>query len=123
MAREQGRTGQTHFYRNFSPEDYARLIHNAACVVGNSSSALREGAFLGVPAVNVGTRQAGREHGPNIAHVGYDRKEIAMAVESQLAHGRYPRSLLFGDGHAGKRIADVLASADLKIEKKLSYQP
>lgn len=121
MAREQGRTEQVHFYRNFSPEDYARLINNAACIVGNSSSALREGAFLGVPAVNVGTRQRGREHGRNVAHAAYERGAILAAIRDQIAHGRYARDLMFGDGSAGTQIADALASAKFCIQKRLSY--
>ena len=121
MWRERYNPKKLHYYRNFSVEDWARLIYNAACVIGNSSSALREGAFLGVPAVNIGTRQQGREHGPNVVHVGYHAAEIEAAARRQIAHGRYERSILFGDGFAGKRIADVLASAEISIQKRLAY--
>ena len=55
-----------HFYKNFSPEDFLKLIKNCSCIIGNSSSAIREGSYLGIPAVNIGTRQKGREHGKNI---------------------------------------------------------
>jgi UDP-hydrolysing UDP-N-acetyl-D-glucosamine 2-epimerase len=119
--REKNNPQKTHFYINFAIEDYARLINNAACLVGNSSSALREGAFLGVPAVNIGTRQSGREHGPNVVHVGYDRDEIEAAVRSQIAHGRYERSTLFGDGQAGQRIAELLGARDIRVQKRLCY--
>ena len=71
MYREKHNPANLHFYRNFAVEDYARLIDNAACLVGNSSSALREGTYLGVPAVNIGTRQQGREHGPNAGRARY----------------------------------------------------
>jgi UDP-hydrolysing UDP-N-acetyl-D-glucosamine 2-epimerase len=121
MWRERYNPKKLHYYRNFSVEDWARLINGAACVIGNSSSALREGAFLGVPAVNVGTRQQGREHGLNIVHAGYNADAIEAAARRQIAHGRYERSTLFGDGFAGKRIADVLASADIRIQKRLVY--
>jgi UDP-N-acetylglucosamine 2-epimerase len=82
---------------------------------------LREGAFLGVPAVNIGTRQSGREHGPNVVHVGYDSDEIEAVIRQQIAHGRYQRSTLFGDGRAGQRIADLLGESDLRVQKKLCY--
>jgi UDP-hydrolysing UDP-N-acetyl-D-glucosamine 2-epimerase len=120
--REKHRPEKIHFYINFSVEDYARLINRAACLVGNSSSALREGVFLGVPAVNIGTRQSGREHGPNVRHVGYDNKEIEAAIRKQIAHGRYERSTMFGDGKAGQRIADVLAEVELRVQKQLQYR-
>jgi UDP-hydrolysing UDP-N-acetyl-D-glucosamine 2-epimerase len=121
VAREHGRARNIHFYRNFAPEDYARLIDNAACLVGNSSSALREGTFLGVPAVNIGTRQRGREHGENVVHVPYDGGAIAAAVRKQIDHGRYSRDLMFGDGTAGVKIADVLAQAHFRIQKRIAY--
>jgi UDP-hydrolysing UDP-N-acetyl-D-glucosamine 2-epimerase len=121
MFREQQQPAKIHFYRNFSVEDYARLIANCRCLVGNSSSAIREGAFLGVPAVNIGTRQSGREHGENVIHAGYDEAQIATAIRRQIEHEHYPLSHMFGDGKAGQRIADILASAAFKIQKRLAY--
>lgn len=119
--RENNEPENIHFYRNFAVEDYARLINNAVCLIGNSSSSLREGAYLGVPAVNIGTRQQGRERGPNVMDVPYDRVEIENAARSQLAHGRYPSSELFGDGHSGERITELLASSEIKVQKLLHY--
>lgn len=123
VFRERHRPDYMHFYRNFSPEDYARLINNAHCLVGNSSSGLREGAFLGVPCVNIGSRQRGRERASNVVDATYDAREIEAAILRQLDHGRYPRSLMFGDGSAGARITDVLAEVPLSIEKRLNYLP
>ena len=122
LYRERKQPTNIHFYINFAVEDYARLINNASCLIGNSSSALREGAFLGVPAVNIGTRQGGREHGSNVMHVPHDAVQIEVAVRKQVAHGRYPRSTMFGEGTAGAKIADVLATADFKIQKRLTYK-
>jgi UDP-hydrolysing UDP-N-acetyl-D-glucosamine 2-epimerase len=121
MFRESSNPDYLHFYRNFSVEDYARLLNGAACIVGNSSSGLREGAFLGTACVNIGSRQRGRERAENVIDVPYDAEAIHLAIERQLANGRYPRSLIFGDGHAGRRIADILAVAPLRLEKSLTY--
>lgn len=121
IYRETHKPQNLHFYRNFSVEDYARLISGSSCLIGNSSSALREGAFLGVPAVNIGTRQTGREHGENVIHVGYNAPEIESAIRAQLAHGKYTRSPIFGDGNADKRITEVLAKARLHVQKRLFY--
>ena len=110
-----------YYYKNFSPEDYARVLSNAACCVGNSSSFIREGAFLGVPAVLVGDRQEGREHGPNIVYADYKRADIGEKVTAQLRNGRYERAPIFGRGDAGVRIADKLAELDVGsvLKKKL----
>ena len=121
VFRERHHPDYLHFYRNFAVEDYARLINNCVCLVGNSSSALREGAFLGVPSVNIGTRQQGRDRGSNVIDVPYDANAIEAAIRRQLEHGRYPTSIIFGDGSAGRRIADVLASAEIRIQKRLTY--
>ena len=77
-------------------------------MVGNSSSAIREGSFLGIPAVNIGNRQNGREHGKNILHAGYDSKEILKSINFQIKHGKYPKQKIFGNGYAGKKITQIL---------------
>lgn len=121
IFRENRQVGHIHFFKNFSVEDYARLMFNSACVIGNSSSAIREGSFLGVPAVNIGTRQQGRERGRNVIDVGYSAGEIIEATQIQLAHGRYPQDFLYGDGGAGPRIASILAQVKFNIQKRLTY--
>jgi UDP-hydrolysing UDP-N-acetyl-D-glucosamine 2-epimerase len=120
--REIHQPKKIHFYINFAVEDYARLINNASCLIGNSSSALREGAFLGVPAVNIGTRQSGREHAANVIHAPYQRNAIEACIRKQIAHGRYEQSTIFGDGRAGERIAQILGDAELRVQKQLRYQ-
>ena len=119
--RERHMDAPFYYYKNFSPEDYARVLNNAACCVGNSSSFLREGAFLGTPAVMVGDRQEGREHGPNVTDAPHDKEKIAERIARQVGHGRYPGAPIFGSGDAGARIADELASIDLSavVKRKL----
>tara|TARA_Y100000589_G_C26806847_1_gene488120 strand:- start:17 stop:640 length:624 start_codon:yes stop_codon:yes gene_type:complete len=119
--REKERTNLIHFFKNFSPEDYIKLIGNCSCQIGNSSSGIREGSFLGVPVVNIGSRQNGRECGKNVVHVGYKHEEIQKAIKIQLEHGRYERSNLFGNGNTGKLIAEILAKAEFKIQKQLHF--
>ena len=110
-----------HFFKNLPPETYTRLMNTTACVIGNTSSSIREGAFLGSPAVNVGTRQTGRERGANVIDVDHDRDQIVDAVSSQISNGRYSSEPIYGNGDAGKKIAEVLASVEVTIQKRLSY--
>lgn len=121
VFRERENPDYIHFYRHFSVEDYARLIANCACLAGNSSSAIREGSFLGVPAVDIGTRQAYRERGKNCIHVDYDHAAIENAIRRQVENGRYPSNTLYGDGKAGVRIADILSEVTFNIQKRLMY--
>ena len=95
------------------------MLANSRCIVGNSSTGIREASYLGVPCVNVGSRQAGRDCGRNVIHVQHSQKEIADALEEQLAHGPYESDPVYGDG--GRRIAELLAFEQLPTEKKLAY--
>lgn len=104
------------FFINFPPEIYGRVLKNAVCAVGNSSSFIREGSFLGVPAVIVGDRQKNREHGQNVCFAEYDAQKITERIEAQLKNGRYTPDYTFGTGHAGKEIISTLASLDVKLK-------
>jgi UDP-hydrolysing UDP-N-acetyl-D-glucosamine 2-epimerase len=119
--REHNDDSQLHFFKNLPTADYVRLMARTACLVGNSSSAIREGSFVGTPAVNVGGRQEGRQRGSNVVDVDYDRREVADAVRAQLEHGPYESEPIYGDGHAGERIAEILAKRPLSIHKRISY--
>ena len=121
MYRERRNPDYIHFFRSFPAEEYACLMNNTKCIIGNSSSALREGAFLGVPSVNIGTRQQNREHGDNVIHVDYNSDEIEGAVRRQLKNGKYENSSLFGKGRAGEHIVDILSKVMVPIQKKLFY--
>ncbi len=109
------------FYKNFSVETYVRLMKRCACKIGNSSASIREGPFLGMPAVNIGTRQIDRQRGSNVIDVDYDRGQIIAAIQKQIEHGPYPSESIYGDGRAGERIADILAQTDINIHKRMTY--
>ncbi len=121
VFRENNHNAPIHYFRNFSPEDYARVLANASCAIGNSSSLIREGAFLGVPAVVVGDRQLGREHGPNVCFSDYAAADIAAAAERSQQQKRFERSHLFGRGDAGRLIADTIAAARPSRIKMMTY--
>jgi UDP-hydrolysing UDP-N-acetyl-D-glucosamine 2-epimerase len=121
VFREKEDPANFHLFRNMFPEDFLRLLCGSTAIVGNSSVAIRECSYLGVPAVNVGSRQLGRERGRNVIDVGHDRKDIGDAIAAHIKNGKPKRDLLYGDGKAGARIADCLAAAELKIEKRLTY--
>lgn len=113
-----------HVFKNLPMEIYIKLMDMCSCVVGNTSSAIREGAIIGTPAVNIGTRQQGRLRGKNVLDVDYDREQIGEGVTKQAAKGKYAPDPIYGDGNTGKRVADILAEIDLAkipIQKKITY--
>lgn len=109
------------FFKNMSPTDFLRLLCNAKCLIGNSSVGIRECSFLGVPVVNIGSRQTGRERGANVIDVDYSREQITTAARKHLGNGRYESNKLYGDGTAGEQIAALIEKVPLSIEKKLTY--
>lgn len=119
--RELAKPKHMHFFKNMEGTDFLKLLCNSKCLIGNSSVGVRECSYLGVPVVNIGGRQAGRDRGVNVIDVDYDREEITEAIEKHLSNGTYPSDPLYGDGHAGERIAQLLATEPLSIEKRLAY--
>jgi UDP-hydrolysing UDP-N-acetyl-D-glucosamine 2-epimerase len=119
--RERNPLPNVHFFKNLPPDEFLRVVHGSRCIVGNSSVAIRECSYMGVPAVNIGSRQRGRERGRNVLDVPYDRNAILDGLKRQMQSARPPHDERFGDGRAGERIAERLAREPLSIEKRLTY--
>lgn len=106
---------------NLSPENYLKVLANATCGVGNSSSFVRDASFLGTPMVLVGSRQDGRETDEHVLRVSPVKEKICQAVKRQLEHGYYKPSILYGDGNVSQKIADSLVDLKLYVQKRLNY--
>ncbi|MDP1526067.1 MAG: UDP-N-acetylglucosamine 2-epimerase [Rhodocyclaceae bacterium] len=120
--REHGMAANMHFFKNLPTATYIRLMKKTACLVGNSSSGIREGAYIGTPVVNIGSRQTARERGSNIFDVGHDSAEILKAMRAQVAHGPYAMEDTYGSGNAGVQIAETLASlGPVEVQKRITY--
>ncbi|MEG0691990.1 MAG: UDP-N-acetylglucosamine 2-epimerase [Oscillospiraceae bacterium] len=118
--REKEKPDNIWFFRDIPSKDFLKLLFNCNAVVGNSSVAIRECSFLGVPAVNIGNRQAGRDRGENVIDVSPNRAEILDAIHKHEYSTR-KRSNVYGGGNAGKNIAAILEKVELTFTKKLTY--
>jgi UDP-hydrolysing UDP-N-acetyl-D-glucosamine 2-epimerase len=110
-----------HFFKNMEPNDFLKLLINSRCLIGNSSVGIRECSFLGVPVVNIGSRQQGRERGENVIDCDYKSEEIAKAITTHLQHGKYDSDPIYGNGDAGIKIAQAVADWTPTINKMLNY--
>jgi len=119
--REKGFDEKMHFYKNLPIDHYVILMKKTSCLVGNSSSGIREGAFIGTPVVNIGSRQDKRERGKNVIDGTYNQDLIYQALQRQIDHGPYKSESIYGDGTAGKQIADILSKCKWEIQKKITY--
>ena len=106
---------------NLSPENFLRVLANAACAIGNSSSFVRDAGYFGTPVVLVGSRQDGRERDRHVHPVSAIAAEIENAARRQLAHGRFPASRLYGDGCVAERVAEALSRLEVYQQKRLHY--
>ena len=118
--RENNKSTHLHFIKNMIPDDFLRFLYNSDGIIGNSSCAIRECSFLGIPSVNIGTRQSNRERGPNTIDVNYNSNEIKNAI-IEHCNGRVKGVNLYGNGNAGKQIADICSKIKLSFSKSLNY--
>lgn len=123
VFRESNPRNKIHFFKNMEPTAFLRLLRNAKCIVGNSSVAIRECAYLGVPAVNIGSRQENRQRGKNVVDVPYMSDKIYKAILNQIkSYDDLGQDFVYGDGEAGSRIAEYCARLPLTSNKQLSYK-
>jgi UDP-hydrolysing UDP-N-acetyl-D-glucosamine 2-epimerase len=122
LFRNENAIRNVHFFENMDPSDFLKLVYNAHCLVGNSSMGIRECSYMGVPVVNIGTRQNRRERGTNVIDVDYDKEEIIAAIQQSQKIKRLQPSFVYGTGNAGKKIADILATVPLRYSKILQFQ-
>ncbi len=122
ISREKKLLNKVLFIKNIKPEDFLHLINNSLCIVGNSSVGIRESSFLGVPSVNIGLRQNGREKGKNVKNVDHSSKKIIEKIKLQIKNGKYKKSFIYGKGNTGKRILNKLLKYEItSTQKILSY--
>lgn len=119
--RERNPDNPFHFFKNMEPQDFLRLLCNSSALIGNSSVGIRECAFLGIPVVNIGVRQHGRDRGANVIDVDYNSNAIKNAIQKINQNSRPIGSGVYGGGQAGKKIASVLSEVPLRFHKTITY--
>ncbi len=119
--REQYKMENVHFFKNMEGDDFLSLLHNSLCLVGNSSVGIRECSYLGVPTVNIGSRQNRRDRGKNVLDVSYDENHIAAAVTNILEKNSRETSQVYGGGDAGEKISKLLKELPLQFHKTITY--
>ena len=116
-------------FRSLPRREYLSLLGVASVMVGNSSSGIVEAPSFGLPAVNLGIRQEGRERGKNVIDVANKKSDIGRAVKRALSDKKFLREVNkcenpYGDGKAGPRIAEVLGKTVITprlFQKQITY--
>lgn len=114
--------GQVVLVESLGVRRYLSLMHHVDAVVGNSSSGLLEAPAVGVPTVDIGTRQQGRLRAPSVLHCGESTAEIRQALDTALSASHRAiaarRESPYGRPGAAKRIIDQLATIDITVRAK-----
>jgi GDP/UDP-N,N'-diacetylbacillosamine 2-epimerase (hydrolysing) len=116
---------QFRLFHNMDRITYVNLLRHAKCLLGNSSSGLLEAPSLGLPAINIGNRQRGRVHGPNVLFVENSETQIAEAIHKVLNDAEFITEVSkkynpYGDGTSSDKIVKILSEID--ISEKLIYK-
>lgn len=103
---------------NIPHREYLSLLHEASLIVGNSSSAIIEAPSFGLPAINIGTRQMGREKACNVIETGYSRISIKKNIKKALFDNDFKKLVRecknpYGDGTASEKIIKILSTIDV----------
>ena len=86
--------------------------------MGNSSAGIRECSYLGLPVVNIGSRQNGRERGDNVIDVKNNEFEISSALSNLIKGNKvYEPTYIYGSGNAGEQICKIIEEIDFPKEK------
>jgi UDP-hydrolysing UDP-N-acetyl-D-glucosamine 2-epimerase len=121
VFREEKQDSNIVFIKNMKSIDFLNLLYFSKGIIGNSSVAIRECSFLGVPAINIGTRQQGREKGCNVVNVDHNEKDIKKCIDEHFNNNHFKSENIYGNGNSGELIAELLYSSDLTIQKMLTY--
>ena len=100
--------------RSFGADWFPTAMRHAGVLVGNSSGGIIEAASFGLPVVDVGDRQKGRNAGPNVVHCARDRASIAAAVRD-VSEPRFAGRVsdnIYGDGRGAERVMHTLRTVE-----------
>ena len=106
------------FINYLPPEDFIALLSRTECLIGNSSAGLKEAGFLGVPVVDIGTRQNNRLRGENVLHVDWAGGDLEKAIAAQWHAPRFDSSKTYNGEGVSERIVKILLEAPLYMQKQ-----
>jgi GDP/UDP-N,N'-diacetylbacillosamine 2-epimerase (hydrolysing) len=112
-------------FKNLDRKVYINMLRHASCLLGNSSSGIIEAPSIGLPVINIGSRQRGRVHAGNVIFTDNKKDEILAAIHKSVKDEKYITSMKglknpYGDGNSADKIVDVLRS--VKLTKDLIYK-
>ena len=87
---------------------FSELMKNASIMVGNSSAGVREAPFLGLPSIDIGTRQTNRALAPSVFRAAASDQNKIIEIINQVWTAPFRPNTAFGHGDAANAFIEVL---------------
>ena len=119
------RDSKCYCFASLGNQMYLNMLKQVDAVIGNSSSGIIEAPFCGVPTINIGDRQQGREQADSIINCEFDSNEIISAINKSVsdefkAVARTPQCL-FGKGDTSRKILSIINKLDPAVLLKKQF--
>lgn len=98
-------------FKHVATDVFMMLLKNCKCLIGNSSSGIREASVFGKPVINIGTRQEGRQRTSNVRDVPCQYLLITKAIQ-EMMDKKFLTKSIYGEGNASGQIIDIIKSFD-----------
>lgn len=117
-SRESGNLQNVKFIINLPPENFVKLILKCSLLVGNSSFGIREASYIGLPVINLGNRQAGRQRAENVLDIANPKMVNQLNDLEIIINSKFESSHIYGSGNSGLLAAQVIGKWQPRIKKK-----
>lgn len=103
------RNAKFYMIRHMPLESFVHTMAHCCCMIGNSSAGIREAGSFGVPVVNIGERQSGRERNRNVIDVQCRYEHLVTTIQSVMKR-RFERDNLYYKGNCSSNIASEIVN-------------
>lgn len=117
-SRESASLQKVKFIINLPPENFVKLILKCGLLVGNSSFGIREASYIGLPVINLGNRQAGRQRAENVLDIESLKMVDRLNNLKIIINSKFESSHIYGSGNSGLLAAQIIGKWQPRIKKK-----
>lgn len=100
-------------YSSIRFEFFLEILKNAKYLLGNSSAGIHEAPVVGIPSINIGSRQNKRYSYNSIIDSGNSTSSILEAIKKTKGMERITKSNYFGDGNSREKFLKIILSNDI----------
>ena len=95
-------------YQSFRFEYFLTILKNSKGLIGNSSAGMHEAPAIGLPVLNIGTRQNGRFNNDNLTNIELDKNQISKWINEFNISKKFSHSTHYGIGNSSDLFGNLL---------------